>query len=536
MGQFNAKGLTAKGQALQAKAQAGAQLNYTKFMIGDGNLGGSPIGPLTALISPKLTLPITGKEMTPPDRATLMTVVDNQGVTTGFYWREVGIFAQDPDEGEILYWYGNAGAMADYIPAGGGSDIFQEQFAVLVFVGEATNVTAVINSSLVYATQDDLTAAKEEMKDYTDTAVAGVTIPSASLTQQGKVQLNNAIDSTNQTMAATPKAVNDARQSAIISAATDATTKANAAETNSKNYVDSKAWQKFKLTEDNGRVINLPINYDLNNLITAGQYDCNSPLNGPLGNQAGPWFYIEVLVHSNGNSYVMQRATRLENTGPTLYVRVKLGNSWSAWSPDVFQSGVEAKQGIVNAINAKGGSASTNDSWAVLADKVRALDTKKPQVVTPSIALSTAQTEFFGLGSRYYPIATFPAGTGFIESFNLTVANNISSDNDFAIGSGNQFVDTEVRIVLIDKNDTEWTVCVNNSAYGSFPVDFLSIYIDRGVAFWRNQFVNTPVVTMNMPSNFDRTGDYRLSFRQINKGGGWSHAYLYFKNTAIYSF
>lgn len=39
----------------------------------------------------------------------------------------------------------------------------------------------------------------------------------------------------------------------------------------------------------------------------------------------------------------------------------------------VKQSGVDAKNGIVGAINAKGGSASTNDTWAQLADKIRLL-------------------------------------------------------------------------------------------------------------------------------------------------------------------
>lgn len=61
-----------------------------------------------------------------------------------------------------------------------------------------------------------------------------VQIPDASLTQQGKVQLTNATNSTSETLAATAKAVNDARQAAITAAAADATTKANTAEANAK--------------------------------------------------------------------------------------------------------------------------------------------------------------------------------------------------------------------------------------------------------------------------------------------------------------
>lgn len=68
-----------------------------------------------------------------------------------------------------------------------------------------------------------------------DEAVAGVTVPDASLTQKGIVQLSNKTDGTSQTLASTEKAVSDARVAAINAAATDATTKANAAETNAKN-------------------------------------------------------------------------------------------------------------------------------------------------------------------------------------------------------------------------------------------------------------------------------------------------------------
>nr|WP_211749707.1 phage tail protein [Paenibacillus sp. Marseille-Q4541] len=42
---------------------------------------------------------------------------------------------------------------------------------------------------------------------------------------------------------------------------------------------------------------------------------------------------------------------------------------------EVFQSGVNAKQGMVDAINAKGGSASINDTWDSLFAKVRAIST-----------------------------------------------------------------------------------------------------------------------------------------------------------------
>ncbi len=68
-------------------------------------------------------------------------------------------------------------------------------------------------------------------KGYVDTAVSGATIPDASLTVKGKVQLSSAVNSTSEVLAATPKAVKDAydRGSAGVTAAAAAQAKADGA-------------------------------------------------------------------------------------------------------------------------------------------------------------------------------------------------------------------------------------------------------------------------------------------------------------------
>ncbi|MCF7756163.1 phage tail protein [Paenibacillus xylanexedens] len=71
------------------------------------------------------------------------------------------------------------------------------------------------------ATQADLDTLRE--------AVSQMDIPDASLTQKGKVQLSSKTDGTSETVAATEKAVRDARVTAISTAAADAGTKANVA-------------------------------------------------------------------------------------------------------------------------------------------------------------------------------------------------------------------------------------------------------------------------------------------------------------------
>ena len=147
---------TNRGRALQAKAQTGVQLNFTRIGVGDGQLEGQAIDELTALISEKKSLTLNKYKTLPSGKAVVGGILSNQGLVTGFYWRELGLFATDPDLGEILYCYGNAGVLAEYIPAGGGAEILEKQVDVVSLIGNASNVSATIDQSLLFASQEDL--------------------------------------------------------------------------------------------------------------------------------------------------------------------------------------------------------------------------------------------------------------------------------------------------------------------------------------------------------------------------------------------
>ncbi|GIO08025.1 hypothetical protein J31TS6_40530 [Brevibacillus reuszeri] len=154
MGAFGGITLTNKGRNLLAKAQTGVEIKYTRFGIGDGQLGGQSIVDLNALISQKQSLGIGKLKVQPGGKAVVGTVITNKNLTTGFYFREVGLFAQDPTEGEILYGYANCGPTAEFIPVGGGSDVMEKTFDVIIIIGNAQNVSAVLDSSLIWETPD----------------------------------------------------------------------------------------------------------------------------------------------------------------------------------------------------------------------------------------------------------------------------------------------------------------------------------------------------------------------------------------------
>ena len=108
--------LTNAGIALQNKVQGGVTLELTNIQMGSGQLNGQPIGPLTALISSNATVPIQGGQAIGQNTYQVEGFFTNADLSAGFWWREIGIFANDPDNGEILYAYANAGDAGDYIP------------------------------------------------------------------------------------------------------------------------------------------------------------------------------------------------------------------------------------------------------------------------------------------------------------------------------------------------------------------------------------------------------------------------------------
>jgi len=156
MANFEGTVLTKKGINLIAKALTGATIEFTKVQLGDG-VWDESVNPeqLTALISPKLDLPIQELEIVGDGTARLRFVLTNTGLSEGFFIREIGIFANDPDEGEILYAVAYA-KNGDFIPADGGAVKIEDITDIYTVVSNAQNVTAVISDSVLLATLQDI--------------------------------------------------------------------------------------------------------------------------------------------------------------------------------------------------------------------------------------------------------------------------------------------------------------------------------------------------------------------------------------------
>ena len=157
MAAFINNDITAAGLLVLAKGVAGQKINYTKIVLGDGYLEeGQTPRTLTGVVSPKATVDITKLKINGDGTVAVGGIFTNGDETEGFYYRELGLYAEDPDPevGEVLYCYGNCGDLAEWIPPSGGATIVEKTIDIVTAIGTATNVTAYIPAD-AYATKED---------------------------------------------------------------------------------------------------------------------------------------------------------------------------------------------------------------------------------------------------------------------------------------------------------------------------------------------------------------------------------------------
>lgn len=95
--------ITNKGLALLAKLTQGKALNITCAKTGAGTVDDSLLQQQTGVTNQKQTMNIKSLSYPTEGKCALVLSVTNEGVATGYTVMQIGIFAQDPDEGEVLF-------------------------------------------------------------------------------------------------------------------------------------------------------------------------------------------------------------------------------------------------------------------------------------------------------------------------------------------------------------------------------------------------------------------------------------------------
>lgn len=172
MATFNECVLTNKGIALLAKVQdEQCKLVLTKAATGDGSyVDGEDLASKTALKSQKQEFSFSSKAVQNSSTLYLKFVITNNPeggmpLATGYYIKEIGIFATDPDDGEILYAIATAVTdQWDYMPAYNGAMPATNTVEMFTEVSNAEEVTLEASQTL-YALEEDLEETIERVED-----------------------------------------------------------------------------------------------------------------------------------------------------------------------------------------------------------------------------------------------------------------------------------------------------------------------------------------------------------------------------------
>lgn len=169
MASFNSASLTKKGMALLAKAQVRQEvIRFTKAATGDGTYTEEDVlADMTGLKEQQQEFPISTISIVDNSTVYLKFIVSNYhesvALLKGYHVTEVGIFAEDPDEGEILYTIATAVSdQSDYLPEYNNllpSTITMEFYTT---VANAAEVSIKAKSG-AYVYQDDYEEYKQEM-------------------------------------------------------------------------------------------------------------------------------------------------------------------------------------------------------------------------------------------------------------------------------------------------------------------------------------------------------------------------------------
>ena len=176
--------ITKAGLDLYSKIQTGSTpLTITRVEVGDGTYSEQEIlnGEMTALKSPvKIDASIEYIRATGNGEAILSIALSVS--EKAFYLREIGVYATDPDVGEILYSYCSFGDTADYIESYNGLYSVFQRADIYIKIGNATDLRVDITDR-AYATPEELRRAASVVTStiYNNTAPNGnvikITVP-----------------------------------------------------------------------------------------------------------------------------------------------------------------------------------------------------------------------------------------------------------------------------------------------------------------------------------------------------------------------
>lgn len=168
MAQFRKAVITQKGLALLQKTQMqNIKLEFSKIVSGSGSYTEDEVlDGATALKQQMQEFPFSSVDVVDPQTIKLVSVISNEGLQSAYYIREIGVYATDPDEGEILYSLAVAYPnKADYMTAYDGAAPVTIGLDTFQAVSNSENVTIRADTG-AYASAEDLKKLTERFETF----------------------------------------------------------------------------------------------------------------------------------------------------------------------------------------------------------------------------------------------------------------------------------------------------------------------------------------------------------------------------------
>mgnify|MGYP006916022161 CR=1 FL=1 len=169
--------LTNAGRNLIVKALEGKQLKFTKGVVGSAYLpDGTEIATLSNVISPMRNMDI-GYISVPGEIgvAKITLEMSNKDLLTGFFIREVGVFALDPDTNEeVLYSYANFADTAHFLPGQDSEIPIWYRIQIKTVIDQAKDVTAILTDNPLAVSYVELGEATDEIYKHFQNKIAAL--------------------------------------------------------------------------------------------------------------------------------------------------------------------------------------------------------------------------------------------------------------------------------------------------------------------------------------------------------------------------
>lgn len=179
MAEFKKVVITKKGQSLMAKLMSGTgTVEFTRIAVSSTTYTDAQLEVLTSLSSIKQSAPVSKVLRTNDVAVQVEGAITNTDITTGYYMQTLGLYALDPQDGEILYAVTNA-SVAGYMPPFNGRTPSGAFFKLVTTIGNADNVNLQVDPAAV-ATVGDIQDLQSQLNNiqsyigYEDENIVGI--------------------------------------------------------------------------------------------------------------------------------------------------------------------------------------------------------------------------------------------------------------------------------------------------------------------------------------------------------------------------